>query len=545
VQGDEGKRTAIVGMSLRAPGGITGVDAYWEAVRNGSNLVTELPAERRAVFGAEWDGMVTRGGYLSGAFDFDARFFGVSPREARVVDPQQRLLLEVVWEAFEDAAIPPVDVAQTAGVFVGITGQDYRRWFIGEPSAHWTAGNGHSFAAGRISHTLGLQGPTFAIDTACSSSLVALHTACRSLTAGDCDIAVAAGVNLILAPWTTLALDKTGALSPDGMSRPFDAKANGFVRGEGCGALVLKRLADAVRDDDRIIAVVDGSAINHDGHSSTFAAPNAKAQTRLISSVLASLGLSATDIGYHEAHGTGTQLGDRIELEAIKTALAGGRRLCVGSVKACVGHTEAAAGVLSLIKAALCLHHRRIPRQPNFDELTPGVDLAGTGITIAGQEEPWPSDAGDRASVSSYGMSGTNGYVVLSSSPEADARPSPSVSGFTVSARTAGALRELAGRYAAHLAETDSVGYPAFAYTASHGRTRHEHTAWVGADRADTAIPALHALAACAQHPAVTVLDSAQPPPRPAAAVQRAVATLPTYPWQHSSYAVRPIGSTD
>ncbi|EGX59863.1 beta-ketoacyl synthase [Streptomyces zinciresistens K42] len=537
------------------------VDAYWEAVRNGTDLVTELPQERRAVFGAEWDGMVTRGGYLSGAFDFDAGFFQVSPREARVVDPQQRLLLEVVWEAFEDAAIVPADVAPAAGVFVGVSGQDYRRWFTGEPSAHWTAGNGHSFAAGRISHTLDLQGPAFAIDTACSSSLVALHTACRSLAAGDCDTAVAAGVNLVLAPWTTLALDKTGALSPEGASRPFDAGANGFVRGEGCAALVLKRLADAVRDGDRVIAVVDGSAINHDGRSSTFAAPNPRAQTRLISSVLTSLALSATDIGYHEAHGTGTQLGDRIELEAIKTALAGGR-LYVGSVKACLGHTEAAAGLLGVIKAALCLRHRRIPRQPHFDRLNPGVDLAGTGITITGQEEPWPPDAGDRASVSSYGMSGTNAYVVLSPAPDAaldvasdaardaapdagaDARPGPAVSGFAVSARAPGALRALAGRYAAHLAGTGSAGYPAFAYTASHGRTRHEHTVWVDADRPGAAIPALHAVAAGEPHPAVTVLDPAQPLPRPPAAVRRAVATLPTYPWQHGSYAVRPIGAT-
>ncbi len=528
-------------MSLRAPGGMTDADTYWAAVRNGRDLVTELPAERRAVFGAEWDGMVTRGGYLSGAFDFDAGFFAVSPREARVVDPQQRLLLEVVWEAFEDAAIPPQSVAPAAGVFVGITGQDYRRWFTGVPSAHWTAGNGHSFAAGRISHTLGLQGPTFAIDTACSSSLVAIHTACRSLTARDCDIAVAAGVNLILTPWTTLALEKTGALSLDGISRPFDAKANGFVRGEGCGALILKRLADAVRDDDRVIAVVDGSAINHDGHSSTFAAPNPDAQARLISSVLTSLGLSGTDIGYHEAHGTGTQLGDRIELEALKTALAGGRRLYVGSVKACIGHTEAAAGVLSVIKAALCLRHRHIPRQPNFDELNPGVDLAGTGITITAQEKPWGSDAGDRASVSSYGMSGTNAYVVLSSPPRVAVRPAQPVSGFAVSARTSSALRELAGRYAAYLTETGPAGYPAFAYTASHGRTRHEHTAWVGADVVDTAIPALHALAAGARHPAVEVLEPAQPLPLPSAAMRRMVATLPAYPWQHSSYAVRSI----
>jgi acyl transferase domain-containing protein len=529
-------------MGLRAPGGLTDADSYWTAVRTGSDLITALPAERRAAFGDEWDGMVTRGGYLCGVFDFDAGFFDVSPREARVVDPQQRLLLEVVWEAFEDAAIPPAAVAPATGVFVGITGQDYRRWFTGEPTAHWTAGNGLSFAAGRVAHTLDLRGPNVAVDTACSSSLVALHTACRSLATGDCDVAVAAGVNLILAPWTTLALQKTGATSPDGMSRPFDANANGFVRGEGCGALILKRLADAVRDDDRVVAVVDGSAINHDGRSSTFAAPNPQAQVSLIASVLTSLGLSGADIGYHEAHGTGTQLGDRVELEAIGRAFVGTSRLHVGSVKACIGHAEAAAGVLGVIKAALCLRHRHIPRQPNFAELNPGVDLTGTGITIATREQPWAPDAGGRASVSSYGMSGTNAYVVLSPPTAPHARPVSPATGFAVSARTPAALRDLADRYATHLAGVGSADYPAFAYTATHGRTRHAHTAWVEADGAAAATAALRALAAGVGHPALSAVDQSRQLPRPPAGGRRRVATLPTYPWQRRRHAVRPIG---
>lgn len=540
---DEDKRIAIVGMSLRAPGGSAEVESYWAAVRGGHDLITDLPPDRRAVFGDAWAGMVTRGGYLSGVFGFDAAFFGVSPREARIVDPQQRVLLEVVWEAFEDAAIPPATVAPGTGVYVGITGQDYRRWFTGEPTAHWTAGNGLSFAAGRVSHTLGLGGPSLAVDTACSSSLVAIHTACRSLTAGDCDVAVAAGVNLILAPWTTLALDKTGALSPDGRSRPFDAKANGFVRGEGCGALILKRLADARRDEDRVVAVIDGSGLNHDGHATTFAAPNPRAQTALIRSVLTSLGLTGADIGYHEAHGTGTQLGDRVELAAITSAFEGAQDLSLGSVKACIGHTEAAAGVLSVIKTALCLRDGRIPAQPHFDELNPGADLTGSGITIPVRELSWPAGAGKRASVSSYGMSGTNAYVVMSTPPPAAAFSSPSAAGFSLSARSPAALRDLAARCAVSLARAGAA-YAAFAHTATHGRTRHAHTVWVEADGAAAAITALQAVATSADHPAVTVLEPSQPLPSPQGRIPRRVVSMPTYPWQRASHAVRPLDAT-
>ena len=243
-----------------------------------------------------------------------------------------------------------------------------------------------------MAHELGLQGPVFAMDTACSSSLVAVHAACRALTAGDCDVAVAAGVNLILSPHTTRAVAKTGALSPDGISRPFDAAANGFVRGEACGAVVLKRLADAVRDRDRIRAVIEGIAINHDGRSDTFTSPNGESQARLIRSLLAATGLAGTDIGYHEAHGTGTALGDPIELRAVLDAMRPdgvSGSLYVGSVKANLGHTESAAGVMGLIKAVLCLQHRTIPPQPSFDTLNPRIEVGGSGLVIATEARPW------------------------------------------------------------------------------------------------------------------------------------------------------------
>lgn len=541
------KGVAIVGMGVRAPGQINDPDTFWSSVVQGHDLIGELPAERREVFPGEWEGMVTRGGYLSGAFDFDAKFFGISPREARVIDPQQRLLLEVVWEAFEDAAIQPSAVGSSTGVFVGITGQDYRHWFVEEPSTHWTAGNGHSFAAGRISHVLGLQGPALAIDTACSSSLVAIHTACQSLALGECDVAVAAGVNLILAPWTTLALSKTGALSPEGRSHPFDRRANGFVRGEGCAAVTLKRVADARRDGDRILAVIDGSAVNHDGRSSTFAAPNVNAQAKLITSLLNSLGLSPNEIGYHEAHGTSTQLGDTAEMAAITAALGAAdddRRLYVGSVKATVGHTESAAGILGLIKAVLCLRHRQIPKQPQFDELNPSIDLSGSRIAIPTSLRQWESE-GMRASVSSYGMSGTNAYAVLSAPADTQApQLTTPLGGFALSARTLGALQDLASRYSSHLAASNDDDFPAFAYTATHGRTRQQHTAWVGADDLYTARSALDALSQGAEHEQLRILEGVQPLPCSEVPCRRTVRSLPTYPWQHQKYAIRPMVGT-
>ncbi|MGX7672918.1 beta-ketoacyl [acyl carrier protein] synthase domain-containing protein [Plantactinospora sp. DSM 117369] len=527
---------AVVGMAVRAPAGVSSLDAYWSAVVHARDLTGELPADRRGAFGAQWDGMVTRGGYLDAPFDFDPKFFGISPKEARVLDPQHRLLLEVVWEAFEHAAIPVADVAAGTGVFVGITGRDYRQWLSGEPNPYSTIGNGHSFAAGRVAYTLGLHGPVFALDTACSSSLVAVHQAGRALAAGDCDTAVAGGVNLILAPSTTRWVNQTGALSPDGRSRPFDAAANGFVRGEGCGMLVLKRLADARRDRDRILAVLRGTGINHDGRTSAFTAPNMSAQAKLIDSVLAAAGVSGQEIGFHEAHGTGTPLGDPVEMAAIVAAL--GRRddrpLYVASVKGNVGHTEAAAGVLGLVKAILCLVRRTIAPQANYRTLNPRIDLSGTGIDIPVEPVPWDGRLGACASTSSYGMSGTNAYAVLSPAPPVDpAVELPAAPGFLVSAATPAALAALARRYAEHLGTLPDRDFPAFAGTATAGRTRLKHAVWVRAAEPRDAVPALTALAAGSAHPAVRPLDADEPVPTPPG---RAVVSLPGYPWQRGSY---------
>jgi 3-oxoacyl-[acyl-carrier-protein] synthase II len=558
---------AVVGVGVRAPGGIVDPASYWQAILDRRVVTGPLPDERRAPFGDEWDGMVTSGGYLERPFDFDARFFDISPREARTVDPQHRLLLEVVWEAFEDAALPPADSAERTGVFVGITGLDYRQWQPAEPNSYTTVGNGHSFSAGRVAHQLGLQGPVFAMDTACSSSLVAISTACRALAAGDCDVAVAAGVNLILSPATTRSVAATGALSPDGRSRPFDAAANGFVRGEACGVVILKRVADAVADCDRIRAVIDGVAINHDGHSSSFTSPNGESQARLIRTVLAATGLTGADVGYHEAHGTGTALGDPIELGAVLAALrpvspeagsvpigsgaagsdpAAAGTLHVGSVKANLGHTESAAGVLGLIKAVLCLQHRTIPPQAGFETLNPRIDVAGSGVVIATESRPWEAPAGRYASVSSYGMSGTNAFAVLSAAPEnTPPAHAETATGFLVSARTPPALAELAGRYRDRLAGLPDAYYPAFASTATFGRTRQRHAFWVDATSAAAAAEVLSAFvdqpgtvatAGVAPIPGMRVLTEDEP--LPGDALPRKVITLPSYPWQHTTQVV-------
>ncbi|MBV9821278.1 MAG: polyketide synthase, partial [Actinobacteria bacterium] len=518
-------------MAVRAPGGITDPASYWQAILDRRVVTGPLPDERRAPFGDGWDGMVTHGGYLERPFDFDAKFFDMSPREARTVDPQHRLLLEVVWEAFEDAALRPADAAEQTGVFVGITGLDYRQWQPAEPNSYTTVGNGHSFSAGRVAHELGLQGPVFAMDTACSSSLVAIHAACRALAAGDCEVAVAAGVNLILSPATTRSVAATGALSPDGTSRPFDAAANGFVRGEACGVVLLRRLANAVDNRDPIRAVIEGTAINHDGRSSTFTSPNGESQARLIRSVLATSGLTGFDIGYHEAHGTGTALGDPVELGAVLDAMrsagpdpgplpaevADRNPLYVGSVKANLGHTESAAGVMGLIKAVLCLQHRTIPPQAGFESLNPRIDAGGTGLVIPTEARPWGPEIAEFASVSSYGMSGTNAYAVLSAAPDladhyAGWDGSEPATGFLVSARTSEALAELAGRYRDRLAELADADYPAFAYTATHGRTRLRHAAWVAAASPSAAA---EALAGFPDHPAVWQLAESAPLPLP------------------------------
>ncbi|WP_406217051.1 type I polyketide synthase [Streptomyces canus] len=529
---------AVVGVGLRLPGGITGLDAYWEALHEGRDLVRPLSDERKKPFAAQWADLPHRGGFLDDVFGFDAEFFGIRGHEARSLDPQHRMLLEVAWEALEDAALPP-DRLSTAkvGLYAGLTNHDYEHWRDDDPEFGWILGNMPCFAAGRVSYTLGLRGPALSVDTACSSSLVTVHLARQALARGECEVALAGGVNLIVAPHMTRLMSQSGLLAPDGLCKPFDARANGFTRSEGCGIVVLKRLDDAVRDGDRIHAVIEGSAVNHDGRSTSISAPNVLAQAELIRASLDDAGLEPADIGLVETHGTGTALGDPIEMEAITEVLGrptAGAKLWIGSAKANLGHLEAAAGIAGLLKAILSLQHRVVPPLVHYRTLNPRIDLSGTGISMPTAPEPWETGASGRhAAVNSFGLSGTNAQVILRAPDPQEDRQAVPVDGFELSAKTPEALRELAHSYHTHLDATEDAGYPDFAYTATEGRARHLHRARITAPDRTTALTALRALA--------DGTDSRdEDAPGPYRPLPRRVVALPAYPWQRRHYAVDP-----
>ena len=425
---------AIVGMACRAPGGVIDADSYWRLLAEGRDVVGEIPPDR-------WDvdayhdpdpdkpgkSRTRSGGFLDEIDGFDPAFFGVSPREAVGLDPQQRLLLETAWEALEDAAIPPagLDGSQT-GVFVGITSTDYaRRIDVNDPARsdiYLATGTALNAAAGRISFTLGLQGPCMAIDTACSSSLVAIHTACQSLRGHESDLALAGGVNVMLAPEAYILISKWGMLSPDGRCKTFDDSANGFVRGEGCGLVVLERLSDALARGRRILAVIHGSAINQDGRSSGLTAPNGLAQQAVVRRALDAAGLRPGDVSYVEAHGTGTALGDPIEVEAL-AAVYGEQRgddrpLEIGSVKSNIGHLEAAAGVMGMLKVVLAMQHRQIPASLHVTTPTRAIDWEAIPLKVSTALHEWAPASGRRiAGVSAFGFSGMNAHLLLGEAP--------------------------------------------------------------------------------------------------------------------------------
>ncbi|HBF31004.1 SDR family NAD(P)-dependent oxidoreductase, partial [Rhizobium sp.] len=528
---------AVIGLGMRFPGGINDLETYWQALAEGRDLVARMPEARRARFADEWETLPHKGGFLEDVTGFDASFFGISPREARALDPQHRLLMEVSYEALDDAGLPADRVKDvTTGVFIGITGQDYRDWQDSDQDAYWATGNGHCFAAGRISYTLGLTGPAMAVDTACSSSLVAVHLAAQAIRRGECDLALAGGVNLILSPRSTRLVRETRSLSPDGLCKSFDARANGFTRGEGGGMLVLKRLDQAIRDGDRVLAVLHGSAINQDGRSSGFTAPNVLAQTSLLEAAIADAGLTAADIGYIETHGTGTSLGDPIEMEAIIAALAsksGGAPLHVGAVKSNIGHLEAAAGVAGLIKAIACLRHGAVAPIVHFETLNPRIDISGTGLDFPKAVTPW-GEAGRYAGVSSFGMSGTNAHIILG--PAEEIPPiAAAVSGFEVSARSPEQLQTLAKAYQSGLEALDDRAYPAFAHTLNFGRTRQPERVFI---KAETRAEALEALSLLAEgKSSAGILTGPDLPALDVGSLPRQVVSLPSYPFDRQEHA--------
>nr|ADB12491.1 EpoD [Sorangium cellulosum] len=500
---------AIVGIGCRFPGGADAPEAFWELLDAERDAVQPLDRRWGLVGVAPVEAVPHWAGLLIEPIDcFDAAFFGISPREARSLDPQHRLLLEVAWEGLEDAGIPPrsIDGSRT-GVFVGAFTADYARTVARLPreerDAYSATGNMLSIAAGRLSYTLGLQGPCLTVDTACSSSLVAIHLACRSLRAGESDLALAGGVSALLSPDMMEAAARTQALSPDGRCRTFDASANGFVRGEGCGLVVLKRLSDAQRDGDRIWALIRGSAINHDGRSTGLTAPNVLAQETVLREALRSAQVEAGAVDYVETHGTGTSLGDPIEVEALRAtvgpARSDGTRCVLGAVKTNIGHLEAAAGVAGLIKAALSLTHERIPRNLNFRTLNPRLRLEGSALALATEPVPWPrTDRPRFAGVSSFGMSGTNAHVVLEEAPAVElgpAAPERSAELLVLSGKSEGALDAQAARLREHLDMHPELGLGDVAFSLATTRSAMTHRLAVAVTSREGLLAALSAVA--------------------------------------------------
>jgi acyl transferase domain-containing protein/NADPH:quinone reductase-like Zn-dependent oxidoreductase/pimeloyl-ACP methyl ester carboxylesterase/aryl carrier-like protein/trans-aconitate methyltransferase len=499
---------AVIGLGCRFPGA-DGPEAFWQLLHNGVDAIAEIPRDRWDV-DAYYDPdpeapgkTYTRwGGFIGPVDGFDAEFFGIAPREAIQLDPQHRLLLEVTWEALEHAGQAPRGLSGSqTGVFIGICTNDYGRLFHSVESfdAYLPTGNASSMAAGRLSYLLGLQGPSLAIDTACSSSLVSLHLACQSLRHGECRMALTGGVNIMLMPEITVSFSKARMLSPEGRCKTFDAGANGFVRGEGCGMVVLKRLRDAEADGDRVLAVIRGTAVNQDGRSNGITAPNGPAQEAVIRRALSEAGVTPDQLGYVEAHGTGTPLGDPIEVQALGHVLGRDRveALPIGSVKTNVGHLEGAAGVAGVIKVVLSLTHAEIPPHLHFREKNPYIAWDETAVRVAVTAEPWVTRR--IAGVSSFGFSGTNAHVVIEAGPAIEGAAREQDGGphvLTVSGKTPAALRELAARYEAYLGAHEGVALGDVAFTANAGRSAAEYRLAVIAGTADEAREKLQAFLA-------------------------------------------------
>jgi acyl transferase domain-containing protein/NAD(P)-dependent dehydrogenase (short-subunit alcohol dehydrogenase family)/aryl carrier-like protein len=542
---------AIVSMACRFPRSSSTPEAFWRSLIDQTDEVSEVPDDR-------WDmdafydedpevpgKMYARHGVFLDSIDLmDPEFFGISPREATWVDPQQRLLMEVGWEAIERAGWRPEQIGESTGVFVGWMHNDYQNEasdsFL-NLNPYIATGAAGSFLCGRLAYYLGLQGPSVAVDTACSSSLVALHLACQSLQTHDCDYALVGGVNAICSPTTNILTCKLKALSPSGHSRAFDATADGYLRGEGCGVVTLRRLSDAERDGTPILGVISGSAIGHNGFSSGLTAPNPRAQEKVIRQALDRAHLSAHEIGYLEAHGTGTELGDPIEMRAAAAALATGRPadnpLLVGSVKTNIGHLEAAAGMAGLIKVLLSLQNNTIPGQLNFETPNPHIAWDSTSVKVLTESTPWP-DANHRiAGVSAFGMSGTNAHVIVASvdgqrgngwsiAPPSSVNDQPggrsehkllepdgSVHSelITISAKNEQALLALAARYEQSFSNEPSLNISDVAYTSNNHRSHFEHRAALVTENRDGAIEGFRSLVRSRQCDAVVHATSRRP----------------------------------
>lgn len=523
---------AIIGIGCRFPGQVESPDDYWNLLVNGVDAITPVPTDRWDVK-AFYDPNPTKagkmhvnqGGFLSHVDQFDAQFFGISPREADNLDPQQRLLLEVAWDALEDANLVPGTLAgKDVGVFVGAFTLDYKILQFQEREevgTHTAVGSMMTMISARLAYIFDFVGPCLSVDTACSSSLVSVHLACKSLWDGECEMALAGGINVMTTPDYTIAEAKGGFLSPDARSKAFDVRANGYVRGEGAGLIVLKPLSKALANQDPIYALIRGTAVNQDGHTKGITVPNQSAQEKLMRKAYAHAGVIPGQVQYLEAHGTGTPVGDPIEARAIAAVMADGRtanaKCIVGSCKTNIGHLEAAAGIAGLIKATLCLKNRTIPPHLHFQTPNPEIPFDTLGIRIPTQTEPWPQTKGPAlAGVNAFGFGGTNAHIVLEEAPthtktvtavfdqpETETKP---VRLFPLSARSPEALKAMAQTYHTYLTEKvhDEAELTNLLYTLSQHRTHHDHRlVLVGHDR-DTYLSQLAAF--LADEPAVGVL---------------------------------------
>jgi acyl transferase domain-containing protein len=515
---------AIVGMGCRMPGGVDSPQALWQLLSEGVDATCDVPPGRWDVArlydpqGGMAGRMSTRrGGFLDRVDLFDAEFFGISPVETKSMDPQQRLMLEVAWEALENAHIVPSQLAGSAtGVFVGLNNYDYSRlvgFDYAKAGAYYMTGTSQAIVANRISYVLDLRGPSISIDTACSSSLVSLHLACQALRAGECGLAIAGGVHLMLSPISTISFSAARMMAPDGRSKAFSSTADGYGRSEGAGAVVLRRLDDAVANGDDILAVIRGSAVNQDGMSNGLTAPNGPAQEAVIATALRSAGICPDQISYVEAHGSGTPLGDLIEFNALKNVLGvtGSRHPCaIGALKSNVGHLEAAAGVAGLIKVVLALKHRALTPNLHNETPNPRLDMKSTRFWFPNAATPWETDTRRVAGVSSFGFGGTNAHVIVEEAPDrqqhwfgdlqVERHRSEHV--LALSAKTEAALTELVNRYAERMDDGhDSIEDVCF--SANTTRSRFEHRLCIGATSRKELLACLHDAQAGRSHPRI------------------------------------------
>ncbi|MBW4635672.1 MAG: GNAT family N-acetyltransferase [Iphinoe sp. HA4291-MV1] len=490
---------AIIGMACRLPNGVNSTEEFWSLLRGGIDGITEVPKER-------WDiehyydsdknqaGKIfsKHGGFLSQVDQFDTLFFRITPKEANKMDPQQRILMEVSWEALENAGLNPEALAGSqTGVFVGICNHDYGYAQVKQEEgdkncdANFATGTSASVASGRVSYFFGFTGPAISVDTACSSSLVALHLACQSLRNRECQIALVSGVNLLLSTELSISFSQAGMLSPDGRCKTFDASANGYVRSEGCGVVVLKRLSQAITDQDNILAVVRGTAVNQDGASNGLTAPNPSAQTAAIRKAFSVAGVHPNQVSYVEAHGTGTSLGDPVEMNGLEAAYGEDRGaenpLAIASVKTNIGHAEAASGIVGLIKVVLSMQHKYIPKHLHFQNLNPNITLERTPAIIPTEGMEWKTPSSSQrliAGVNSFGISGSNAHVILEEAPTLVQKEAEIVLPkhvLTLSAKSEKALRELARKYETYLNRHAGTSLADICFTASTGRAHFKH----------------------------------------------------------------------